>query len=420
MPLRRRRWLLLVAVTGAVGLSVGGLGASTLVKSPAQAAAEAAAPTPSVVTAEVERRVLSQTVVLRGTVAPDRTVEVMPPAAEDAKAVVTRLPVKQGQSVRAGTVVAEISGRPVIALPGPIPLYRDIQPGMAGPDVEQLQSALRELGYSVTDEEGTYGPSTEMAVKELYEDRGYAPPTRTETVEQPSAPEQEPEPEPTAAPDPAGGLPATEEPVPQEPVERTRYWLRAGEVAFVPSLPALVATSGAGLGTEVTGSVLTLSVGDLVVRGTLPAADRKLVKEEMDVQILSEETELQATGRLTSIGAYSAGGASEEDDSAADTGDTAEAQPGHPVVVRGVKPLSAQFSGQDVRLTIEAASTDGEVLVVPASAVYATADGSTQVIELLSDGSRRPVPVTAGASAAGYVEVRGDGLAEGDRVVVGK
>jgi len=180
----------------------------------------------------------------------------------------------------------------------------------------------------------------------------------------------------------------------------------------------------AGLGAEVTGSVLTLAVGDLVVRGTLSVADHKLVKTGLRVTVRSDETGVQATGSITSIGEYSAGssaeGTSGEQDPGADGGSTAQAQPGYPIVVTGLKPLPSQFSGQDVQLTIEAASTDEKVLAVPAAAIYATADGSTQVIKSLSDGRQLRVVVTAGASAGGFVEVRGDGLAEGDRVVVGK
>lgn len=406
-----------MAVVGAVGLSVGGLGASTLVKSPAQVAAEAAPPAPSVVTAQVERRVLSQSVVLRGTVSPGKTIEVTAPAAEDTKSVVTRMPLKRGQSVRAGSVVVEISGRPVIALPGRIPAYRDIRPGTDGPDVKQLQSALRRLGYSVTDVSGTYGTSTELAVKQLYEDRGYEPPTQTETVEQPSVDER---PSSEAGSDVQAGESRPGEPVPGASVGPTRYWLKSGEVAFVPSFPASVTKVGAGLGAEATGSVLTLSVGDLVVRGTLSATDRKLVKTEMPVKILVEATGLQAAGRITSVGEYSVGGSEQSTNDEGNPGADGASQPGHPIVVMGAKPLSQRFVGQDVQVTIETASTNGKVLAVPASAIYATADGSTQVIKSLPGANRRRVSVTAGASAGGYVEVRGGGLVEGDRVVVGK
>ncbi len=62
-----RRW-----VTGVVGtavlLSVAGVLAAQLIKSPAQAVADTAPPPPSVITAPVEQRILKDTVIIRGTV----------------------------------------------------------------------------------------------------------------------------------------------------------------------------------------------------------------------------------------------------------------------------------------------------------------------------------------------------------------
>jgi len=75
-----------------------------------------------------------------------------------------------------------------------------------------------------------------------------------------------------------------------------------------------------------------------------------------------------------------------------------------------------------VRLTVQAAATEGEVLVVPISAVYADADGATAVLKLLDDGTQQRVVVTAGVSGDGYVAVtpvEEGALVAGDRVVVG-
>ncbi len=49
-------------------VTAGGLWAATLIKSPAQVAADAAPPPPSVLTAPVENRVVSQTLTARGEV----------------------------------------------------------------------------------------------------------------------------------------------------------------------------------------------------------------------------------------------------------------------------------------------------------------------------------------------------------------
>ena len=79
-----------------------------------------------------------------------------------------------------------------------------------------------------------------------------------------------------------------------------------------------------------------------------------------------------------------------------------------------------------MRVTIEAARTDGTVLVVPLSAVTARADGSS-VVSVLAPGAGqgaapRFVAVKLGLDTDGYVAVTptgGGGLRAGDQVVVG-
>ncbi|MBB2946626.1 multidrug efflux pump subunit AcrA (membrane-fusion protein) [Actinoplanes lutulentus] len=390
-PLRGRRRFLIGLVTGAVVMALAGLGASTLIKSPQQAAAEAAPPAPSLITATVERRVLEQAVVLRGTVEPDRALDVKAVLGEG-RAVISQRTVKAGDPVEAGTVLAEISGRPVIALSGPVPPYRDIHTGMTGSDVEQLQSALGDLGYRISDRDGVFGASTERAIRKMYQARDYDPPVEeTNPVADPAAdpvadPTVSPSASPTAAPRPDAYLPMS-------------------EVYFVKSLPARVAAVKASLGAEVRDAILTLSVGKMVVRGILAPADRELVETGMPVRILNETTGDEAAGKLASIGALKQGAGSET---------------GHPITVSSTKALPADFTGEDVRLTVTAATTEEAVLVVPVSAIFSAADGSTRVLRAPGGDERQSVPVRTGAAAGGFVEVSGDGLAEGDRIAVGE
>ncbi|CRK59275.1 Peptidoglycan-binding domain 1 protein [Alloactinosynnema sp. L-07] len=182
-PGRQARAALGLIAALSVALGAAGLVAAARIKSPSQALAEAQPPPAGPVTAPVEHRVMQDSVVLRGMVGAERAVRVRAPGAvEGSRALITRVPVAVGDTVTAGTVIAEVSGRPVIVLTGAVPAYRDLAPGSEGADVAQLQHALRAMGHSIgRDKEGMYGPGTKLAVTALYRAVGYSPaaPART-------------------------------------------------------------------------------------------------------------------------------------------------------------------------------------------------------------------------------------------------
>ena len=158
--------LVVVAVVGWV------LGARS--QSPEQAAAAAAPPEASWVTATVERRVLSATVIQRGDVAPEIAVSVGVPVSVEGGGVVTQVVVSAGDVVVDGARVVEVSGRPVFVFEGDVPVYRSLRPTMSGADVGQLQAALVRLGFA-PDTDGVFGEATKSAVTALYEQAGYTP-----------------------------------------------------------------------------------------------------------------------------------------------------------------------------------------------------------------------------------------------------
>lgn len=166
----------LVAVAGA-GWAVGSAS-----QSPDQAAARASEPVASWITATVERRALASTVILRGDVFPEYSIDAAAPASVEGVGVVTRVVVRAGAEVVEGDTIAEVSGRPVIVLNGAVPVYRTLRPSMSGADVRQLQEALVRLGYAV-DVDGIFGESTKTAVTQMYENAGYLPVPASETEE---------------------------------------------------------------------------------------------------------------------------------------------------------------------------------------------------------------------------------------------
>ncbi|MET8697450.1 peptidoglycan-binding protein [Kitasatospora sp. NPDC004723] len=511
---RRRRRALVLVMAAAVALAGGGVAASTMIKSPAQAAADSEPPAPDVLTAAVEKRVLTDSVVIRGQVSAGQSVDVAPAGgggAAGAKPVVTKLPVKVGDQVQAGQSVLEVAGRPVLALHGDLPVYRDLKPGATGQDVKQLQQALMELGFeSSADPEGTYGTATKDAVKAFYAARGYDPLPATpdgdtqvtaaqdavtggeraladakdalkqakkryddavaaaRQQEQAQAQQQaQPSSAPTtgagggtsdsgrpattggAAPAPAGESPVdaarTAVDTAQKLVNRSTEDLTklrkkvtdakavagpmvpAAELLFLSGFPARVDSVAGRIGGEVSGKVLTVSAGALVVKGSLTISDKGLVHPGQVVEILSEVTGLKAAAKVAAVadtpgdgqpaGAAPGGGQG----GGQNPGPAQGAATGYQMVVQPDAPLDQRLAGQDVRLTVQAASSAGPVLVVPLSAVSATADGKT-VVTVYESGQRRRVEVTPGTVGGGSAEVRPlaeGGLKEGDQVIVG-
>ncbi|MDX3224165.1 peptidoglycan-binding protein [Streptomyces sp. ME19-01-6] len=454
--LSRRRRVLTGVVAGAVLMTGAGLGASTLIKSPAEAAADTGPPASDVLTAPVERRVLTDSVVIRGMVAAGQSVDVAPSVSggDAFRPVVTRLPVKTGAPVRSGQVLAEVSGRPVFALPGKLPAYRDLKPGAHGNDVTQLQQALRSLGHRTGgDASGIFGEGTKSALNAFYASLGYDPlPAAADGADKvKAAQEAVTEAErtwqdakgaaasatsrsgDTSTPVAGGGGTAQGESrqvrraaedlaAAREELAAARAadgpMLPASEVVYLKGFPARIESLAVSVGATVSGKIMTVSAGALVVKGNLASHQKGLVRTGQKVEILSEVTGVTAPGRVTSV----------SDTPKAAVADPAQgdrAQAGtsgaYAVVIRPDRPLKAELARQDVRLTVQAASSQGKVLVVPVSAVSAGADGTT-VVTIHQASRDRRVEVTLGTSGDGYTEIRPriPGAVEvGDRVVVG-
>ncbi|MGW2993776.1 peptidoglycan-binding protein, partial [Streptomyces sp. NPDC001193] len=212
----------------------------------------------------------------------------------------------------------------------------------------------------------------------------------------------------------------------------------ADELVFVKGFPARVDAVKAAVGEAVPDGLLTLSAGAPMIRASLPAHQKDLVKTGMKVQVLSEATGLTATGTVASVataptsaaGGAAPGGGTGSGGSGAGAGsgageNAAQDPGGYALTVTPDQALDARLSGQGVRLTVTAASSGDPVLVVPLSAVSAGADGRTTVTVLGKDpgaaDARRRVEVRAGMSADGMVQVEpvgGGSLADGDRVLV--
>jgi peptidoglycan hydrolase-like protein with peptidoglycan-binding domain len=326
-----------------------------------------------VVTAPVERRPLEALQVARGTVISPAEATVVAPAPGPGHfaVVVTRLPHPQGDAIAAGAVVAELNGRPVLAVPGAIPFFRDILPGDAGPDVAAVQAALEAMGHVVpAGENGAFGPATAAAVAEVYAAAGYAPP--------------------------AAGLPAH-------------------EVAAVPRLPAVLVDLPLVVGQAVPVGAPVAVIGSpgYKVRVDLTGAQARELTTDVEVAVQADQG-YAATCPPAEAAPVAAAPVGDAEDGAGVPADawqmTVTCDPAPPA-----ETLSAS-----VRVTLTVRRSEGPVLVVPATAMATAADGRTHV-EVVEGGHSRRVEVAVGGEAGGFVAVDplvDDGLAEGDEVRV--
>ncbi|MFJ2595593.1 peptidoglycan-binding domain-containing protein [Streptomyces erythrochromogenes] len=298
----RRGFVIAAAVIVLFGSSGSVWWIASQARTPEQRASNAAAPPPSRITGKVSDQQLVEKMELTGKVetASRTTITGVQPQGTS-RAVVTALPATSGKTLKAGAVVAEVSGRPVLLLPGRFPAYRDLKAGDKGPDVQQLQRALQPLyGTAVN---GTYGQGTVEAVRKLYVAAGY---------EASSGPGQGPSqsgggasgggraPSGTAAgAAPRGGAetdggtgaaPAangaastaptrgTDAPPASGPAKPGEL-LPAAEVAYVSTLPATVVQVTAAVGDAADKPLAVLGSGGRQVRATLTADQRSRLRD---------------------------------------------------------------------------------------------------------------------------------------------
>ncbi|WP_331740904.1 peptidoglycan-binding protein [Streptomyces sp. NBC_01006] len=408
----RRRRILIGVVAGTLTLTGVGAWAATVLRSPAQVAAETAPPPADVLTAPVEKKVLSASLVTRGKVAASQRVDVLSAGLsgpDTIRAVVTKVKVRPGDAVKPGTALVEVAGRPVLALSGALPAYRNLTGGAVGQDVVQLQKALSAIGYSRgTDPSGTFGPGTQQAVKSLYAAAGYTAPSSANTKTDGSGKAGG-----EKSGDPQNSGAKAEGPMGKPSGTPSTVVLPASEIAFIADGPVRVESVEAVVGATAAEKLMTISAGELVIDGALESFQKDLVRPGQKVDILSDRTGGQAVGTVALVGPAPAPVGKEAT--------AVDAAPRYQVKITPDAPLAAEFAGQDVRLTIRAASTAGEVLAVPTAAVSSQADGRTTISVISKSGKQNRIEVRTGMSGDGKVEITpvSGTLSPGDRVVLG-
>jgi len=339
-------------------------------------------PPQPVVTAAVERRILEDSVVTRGSVEVTEVVPIFAPSVDGARSVVTSIELAVGESIEEGTVVASVAGRPIIVLEGAFPAFRDLGRGSGGVDVLQLQEALARLGLYGGVIDGVYGWATESAVRELYGEGGYEWGADG------------------AGKDGEGG----DEAVPK-PTTTAGIQIFLDEVVFVPELPADVVAVHVGVGDVLgdAGVLVDLATGEVRIRTAVPATRIAGIAVGAVAVILDEASGATFEAEVVAVAA----------EPKSDSGRLE-----HDVDLRPLGSAS-DLVGRNVRVTFTLSSSSGPVLAVPITAVW-TGDGDSVFVTVSDGGTTRDIGVIPGLVIGGWVEIvdADETFSEGDLVVV--
>lgn len=375
---KARRWpAALVGVAIGVGAT---LVASTLIGGDADPTSDTDRVDVELATAPIEIRDLIEEVEWTGELGYGSSVDLTAPVDGTVTATVT-----VGTVVRRGDVIVEIDEQPIVALYGPIPMWRDLDTDVDGDDVRQLETNLVALGYdpdhTVTVDE-TFTTATQAMVERWQEDLGVE---ATGTVGQDDVLIV------------AGPVSVTSAPMVGDLV-------RQGEVLGGVSARSIVtdvvtaAADAEEWGDVASDEIATLSV---IVPVALDSVDEWFVGQPVTVTLPDDDT---VDGEVVDIGTV-----------AQDTG------PGQTpfveVEIGIVGPVADDLPASEVTVTVAGDAVLG-AMVAPTRALLSLAEGGFAVEKVLDDGTTMLIAVETGTFDDGVVEIESDQLTAGDEVVV--
>ena len=332
--------------------------------------------------------------------------------------VVTWLPAA-GATVRRGEQLYRVNDAPVALFYGGIPLYRALSvPNTVGRDVRVVADNLKALGYSVG---RRYGAGESVRVLEEQDANSGA---AKSCGQQPKTSEPPANVTPTQCRGGGGGGTRDKS---EKPEKSEARWIkiRSGEDVLTESLIRAVKRWQRGTGLPVTGGIapgdvailsaairvesLAAQLGDDAATALMSITPTTKVvtveAEPSDAEGIKrgDQVEIRLPGDATVPGEVS-------QVSSALTEETPDARPKLTVTVKLNKP--ADLDAAPVEVTF-AGETRTDVLAAPVGALLALAEGGYAV--QIAGGAM--VAVETGMFANGLVEVSGDGLTEGARVV---
>ncbi|MFJ4847646.1 hypothetical protein [Streptomyces sp. NPDC088733] len=363
-PGRRRTVAVVSALVAAAGLAAGGYAVTSGTHARGDSPARAA----SAATATVVRTDLSDSRTHRGVLGfgPGITVK------GAGSGTVTELP-STGSTVKRGRQLYAVDDRPVMVFYGSTPLFRTLdKPTLRGRDVTVVADNMEALGYDI-------GPRTNSTASGPY--TGGSLVDRTGDVWTPTL---------------AAAVKRWQKRVGMTPTGR----LEVGQIVVLPG-PVRVGAVTAQLGDPVAGPLMTVTRTTKAVSVPVPATDTDGITKGAHVTITLPDSH-EIPGTVTAISQSVQGG-----------GDSPVGENTPPTLDVTVAPSvlpKYDTANVEVRFTSVARK---HVLAVPVGALVALSGGGYAVQR--TDGGY--LAVTTGLYASGMVEISGNGLTEGLRVV---
>ena len=374
---------------------------ATKFQSTAQREAAAKPPEPAAVVTPVKRGDLRDEFTVNAKASGQNATTVHFSVPGEGTTVVTAIgaDIAPGKNLRNGQVLLWANDRPVIALDGAFPAYRNLKAGDEGRDVVQLQTALVAIGYEISID-GVLGYGTIEVVNDLYAEHSIQLPLEEKESEEENIDGEAQQ---------SGEAPTKKE-------KEYEYIIPQAEICFIPSLSSgsirtnsvpkvgviLDATTAE---VQVTNSEIKLSAE---VPGTVAAAltaglHASFVSNQVPVELVIKEiVPIEEKGNKES-------GQGQPNNNSMVTFESIDGP-----LPDGLKP------DEEILVTVSRIQAIEDTLIVPKRSISAMPDSKTFVLKKNKDGNFIEVEVTELACVAGECAVKakeGD-LNENDHVRV--
>ena len=398
-----QKWLWgLIAVAVGIGLVGGTWWIATRFQSTAQREAAAKPPEPVAVVTPVKRGDLRDDFTVNANVSGQNATAVTFAVSSEGTTVVTALgaDIGKGRALNSGQVLLWANDRPVIALDGIFPAYRDLRVGDEGRDVIQLQTAFAAMGYQVSID-GVLGEETIDAAKDLYEKNGVQLPLLEKgNVEEDDGVDEVPQ--------------SGEQDIKRE--KEYEYVIPQAEICYVPSLSSLSVRLNS---VPKVGAILDAATAEIQIVGSelkltaeVPGAVAAALSPGLGASFIFKQEPIELT--VKEINPIEKTDDKESLQGQATNNSIVVFEPASGSLPEGLNPE------EEILVTVSRIEALEDALIVPKRAISSWPDSNTFVLKKNADGGFVETAVSELACVSGEcaVKAKNGDLDENDQIRV--